>query len=84
MDDNKDIEEIREILEQNTKLLEQNNRILRKVHRNMRNTMIFRIFYWAVIIGSMFGIYYYMQPFISNITGVYTELITLPEKLKIW
>lgn len=79
-----DITEMHEMLEQNIKLSEQNNRILRKMQRTLRNTMIFRIFYWVVIIGSMFGIYYYLQPFVDNISGAYTELISIPEKLKVW
>ena len=79
-----EISEMREMLEQNIKLLEQNNRILRKMQRSLRNSMILRMFYWLVIIGSMFGIYYYLQPFVDNISDAYTELISIPEKLKVW
>lgn len=46
-------------------LVEENNQMLKKMRRNMRISSIFRIVYWAAIIGSAVGLYYYLQPFVE-------------------
>lgn len=79
-----EIEEIQETLKQHSQLLEQNNRIVRKMYKSIRRSQMFRMLYWALIIGSMLGIYYYLQPYIQGVSGAYEELISVPEKLKVW
>lgn len=44
----------------------ENNEILRGMRRAQRWSSFFRLVYWAVILGSIFGVYYYFQPTIQK------------------
>lgn len=44
----------------------ENNEILRGMRRAQRWASLFRLVYWAVILGSIFGVYYYFQPTIQK------------------
>ncbi len=77
-----EFQKIKEQLAEVTKLTRQNNKIMRKIQLSMRMGLIFRTLYWILIIGSMLGAYYYMQPFVENISDTYKELIDIPEKIK--
>ena len=75
-------QEIKEQLAEVTKLARENNKIMRKVQRSMRASLLFRVIYWVAIIGSMFGAYYYLQPFMDTIKDQYNELISIPDTIK--
>ena len=77
-----EFQEVKEQLDEVTKLTRQNNKIMRKIQRSMRVGLIFRMLYWILIIGSMLGAYYYLQPFIDDIGETYNNLIDIPEKIK--
>jgi len=77
-----EFQEFKEQLDEVSKLTRQNNKIMRSIDRSMKMSMIFRTLYWILIIGSMLGAYYYLQPFIDNFGETYNSLITLPEKIK--
>lgn len=49
----------------------ENNEILRGMRRVQRWGSFFKLVYWAVILGSIFGVYYYFQPTIQK----YTKMI---------
>ena len=44
----------------------ENNEILRSMRRTQRWSSFFTFVYWAVILGSIFGTYYYFQPVIQK------------------
>lgn len=44
----------------------ENNKILRSMRRTQRWSSFFTFVYWAVILGSIFGTYYYFQPTIQK------------------
>ncbi|MBI5400565.1 MAG: hypothetical protein HZB12_00400 [Candidatus Yonathbacteria bacterium] len=44
----------------------ENNKILRSMRRSQRWSSFFRFVYWALILGSIFGTYYYFQPTIQK------------------
>ena len=67
--------EERKILEETLKLSRENHRLLRKIQSSARVGRIFRLIYWAIIIGSMFGFYYYFQPVIDEFIGAYQGLL---------
>jgi len=77
-----EFQEFKEQLAEVAKLTRQNNKIMRGIQHSMKMSMIFRTLYWIVIIGSMVGAYYYLQPFIDNFSQTYDKLINLPEKIK--
>ena len=44
----------------------ENNKILRSMRRAQRWSSFFTFVYWAIILGSIFGVYYYFQPTIQK------------------
>ena len=63
--------EERELLEKSVSLAEDNNKMLRSMRRSQRWTSIMRAIYWIIIIGSAFGAYYFIQPYIDQLMNVY-------------
>jgi len=57
-----DERKIDELLE----LTRENNKILHGMRRTQRWSSFFSLVYWAVILGSIFGTYYYFQPTIQK------------------
>lgn len=47
-------------------LTKENNKILHKMRRTQHFSSFFTLVYWAVILGSIFGTYYYFQPTIQK------------------
>ncbi|MCK5096331.1 MAG: hypothetical protein KAR24_03185 [Candidatus Pacebacteria bacterium] len=75
-------QDIQERVEKLEKLVKDNNKILHRIQRHMRVGALLRVVYWVVIIGSMLGLYYYLQPFVAPFVETYNELIEFPEKIK--
>jgi hypothetical protein len=66
--------EERDLLTQSIKLAEENNKMLRSMRRNARLGSFLRLLYWAIIIGTAFGFYYYTKPFIDPIIEGYAGM----------
>ena len=65
------------LLDETLKLSRENNKMLKKMYSAMRVSRAFKVMYWIVIIGSMFGLYYYFQPFIENIKNTYDSVVSM-------
>ncbi|MEI8328101.1 MAG: hypothetical protein WCG02_03110 [Candidatus Taylorbacteria bacterium] len=65
--------EEKSLLERTYKLAEDNNAILRSIRRSNRVSTILRILYWVVILGSGFAAYYFIQPYLAVVTGLYSQ-----------
>ncbi len=63
--------EERQLLIQTHRLVEENNALLRKMRRAAILGSIFRVLYWIVIIGLSVGAYYFIQPYVEQLQGVY-------------
>ena len=74
--------DIKKLLEKNIELSRDNNRILRKIHSNLRWGRFFRLLYWVIIIGSMLGLYYFLQPFIDSTVDTYKGFLGGIEKVQ--
>ena len=61
-----DAEKMEELLE----LTRENNKILRSMRKSQRVTTLFSFVYWIIILGSIFGAYYYFQPTIQKYTKI--------------
>ena len=57
-----DSQKVDELLE----LARENNQILRSMRRTQRWSSFFTFIYWMIILGSVFGVYYYFQPTIKK------------------
>lgn len=65
--------EERNLLNRIAEMVDENNSMLRSMRNSMRISRFFNIFYWVVIIGSALGAYYYLQPYIDNMMGIYSS-----------
>ena len=63
--------ESKKLLEDNLKLSEENNAMLRKLLRSMHVRRILSVLYWAIIIGSTIGAFYFIQPYIDQLKDAY-------------
>jgi hypothetical protein len=63
--------EAKQLLKDTFNLAQENNKILHSLRRSMRLARIMSILYWALIIGSAVGAYYFIQPYIDQLMGVY-------------
>ena len=66
--------EERQLLRETADLTKENNKILRGIRRSNRFSAFFRFIYWALIIGSAIGAYYYIQPFIDPLMKGFTSI----------
>lgn len=68
-------QEDRDLMEEVLELSRENNKILHKLHRAAIIGRIGKIIYWVVIIGSMFGVYYFFQPLVENLMDTYNSVL---------
>ncbi|TSC84449.1 MAG: Uncharacterized protein G01um101417_255 [Parcubacteria group bacterium Gr01-1014_17] len=55
-------------------LVKENNIILRKMRRASRIGTVLHIFYWLIVIGLSFGAYYFIEPYIGQLQGIYQKI----------
>ena len=63
--------EERQLLIQTHRLVEENNKLLRKMHRAAIWGRVWHFLYWTVIIGLSVGAYYFVEPYLKQLQGVY-------------
>jgi hypothetical protein len=62
--------------------LQQNHELLVRVRRVQRNSQLFRLFYWVLILLATFGAFYYVQPYINQIIEAYTGIQTTQDQIQ--
>jgi predicted PurR-regulated permease PerM len=62
--------------------LQQNHELLVRVRRVQRNSQLFRLFYWVLILLATFGAFYYVQPYINQIIESYTGIQNTQEQIQ--
>ena len=65
-------QDIKNLLEENIALNKANNEMLVKLIKAQKWQMIYRICYWAIIILSAIGAFYFIEPYLGSILGLYT------------
>ena len=58
-------------LDELLELTRENNEILHGMRRVQRWGSFFRVVYWMIILGSIFGTYYYFQPTIEKYMEIF-------------
>ncbi len=58
-----------EKLDEVYELVQENNEILRSLLRREKFATYMRLIYWLIIIGAVFGLYYYVEPVINYISN---------------
>jgi hypothetical protein len=66
-----DVDE-RKMLERTLKLAEENNRILKGIQRQARIASILRFLYVLVVIAFAVLMYYFLQPYLTQLMEIYT------------
>jgi hypothetical protein len=70
-----------EKLDEMYEIVLENNEILRGLIRRERVATLFKIVYWLIILGGIFGAYYYLEPVVKNLSGNLEGLQNGIEKL---
>ena len=73
-------DETRELLERVLALEEENGKILRGMRRSHRISSIMSFLYWAIIIGTSVGVYYYLEPTLKQLLKQYDQISTSIKK----
>jgi hypothetical protein len=68
------------LLKETLKLAQENNRLLRKMNRSLKWGRFWKTVYWVIVIGAMFGLYYFLQPVFENLISAYQGAQTGFEK----
>ncbi len=72
-------EEILKRLDTIEKKVDENNEILVKLLKAHRRRTIFTMAYWAIIILIALGAFYFVQPYVKSLIGVYSSIGSLGE-----
>ncbi len=73
--DNRKLDELLE-------LTRENNEILTGMRRTQRLGSFFKFVYWAVILCSIFGVYYYFQPTIQKYTKAFQSSVGVLQNIE--
>jgi hypothetical protein len=66
--------EEKQLLQKTYDLAEENNKILHKLKRANTRSVLFRWFYWIVIIGVSIGAFYFIEPYVKVSMDAYKNL----------
>ena len=65
-------QEIRQLLNENIILARENNQMLHKLVNAQRWALVYRIFYWSIILISLFGSYFFLSPYLGSLLNLYS------------
>lgn len=71
-----------EDLDQLLKLNKENNKILRNMQRSARVGRFLKTIYWVIIFGSLYGTYYFIQPYIGQLLDLYNQATSTLNDIK--
>lgn len=63
--------ESKKLLEETLALARENNKMLHTIRRSMLWARVMSVLYWVVIIGIAFGTFYFIQPYIDQLSNIY-------------
>ncbi len=55
-------------------LAEENNKYVRSVRKSQKTSQMFKAIYWVVIIVFVLGGFYYVQPYLKTLNGIYSSV----------
>ena len=64
-------EDIKKLLSDNLAVNKANNEMLKKLVLYQKWNQIYKIVYWSIIILSVLGAFYFVQPYLGSILGIY-------------
>jgi hypothetical protein len=76
-----DDSETHKLLKETFELSKDNNKMLKRLQSNMRWGRFIHSLYWIIIIGSAFGAYYFVQPYIDQLLQVYSGVQNIGDSI---
>ncbi len=76
-------EDTKKLLSENLAVNKANNEMLKKLVLYQKWNQIYKIVYWSIIILSVLGAFYFIQPYLSSIFGVYSGGVNVTDINKI-
>ena len=73
--------ELKELLEANLAVSKENNVLLKKAHKIQKRAQTWKLIYWIVVFGAVFGVYYYIQPYFERVTSLFGNTKAQLEKI---
>ena len=70
-------DELKALIEANLELTKENHQILKKIRGVQTRTTLFTTAKWVFLIVVAFGSYYYISPFFSKLSGLYSSIPNL-------
>ncbi len=74
--------ESKKLLQDTLELARENNSMLHSMRRSMRIQRIMSLLYWAFIIFTALGAYYFIQPYLEQLINAYTGASDTIKSLK--
>lgn len=66
--------EEKDLLNKTYEIALENNKILRGMRRSAMFDRTLRLIYWIAVIGLSFGAFWYIQPYLQSLAGVYGDV----------
>ncbi len=78
----------KKLLNETYRISQENNALLRKIDRRQRWGIYWKTLLFIIAAGSAFGVYYYFQPYLSQLVDIYDQAQTtfssfIPQSQKI-
>ena len=74
--------ESKKLLDENLRISRETKELLEKIWSAQKWARFFRIFYWVLILGAAVGAYYYLEPYLKSVLGLYDGLLSNIEKVQ--
>ncbi|MFZ2072220.1 MAG: hypothetical protein WA101_00590 [Minisyncoccia bacterium] len=74
--------ELKQLMQANLTLTEENNRMLKHIRRSQKIASFMRFIYWIIVIGIAVGSFYFLQPYVDNITNFIKDTGTTFNNIK--
>lgn len=72
MENDLDIEELKELVRRQAALNADTNKMVRSMRRSQRVQTFLTVLWWLLVLGvSAYTYYYYVQPYVEQIAGIY-------------
>ncbi|MEK7575916.1 MAG: hypothetical protein AAB491_02430 [Patescibacteria group bacterium] len=67
-------DDLKKLLEKNLEVSKESLSILKKIQRARTIDMAFKLIKWIIIIGLSVGLYYYIEPYVRDYTGIFKSI----------
>ena len=73
--------ESKQLLQNTLALAEENNKLLHKIRGVQKRETVWRVLKYVVIIAIAFGSFYFLEPYLDKLVGVYDSVMGIQQKV---